>query len=329
MEARLPICYKPSQVIFLDDDENFLQSLPAALPTEMNFATETNPKKFVNQISQAKRDNQYFKNVLQQDDDTYRSTKVAVDLFAIHEEIYQPKRFEQLTVLVVDFAMPGMDGIAVCEALKHHTFKKILLTGEAGLELAVDAFNRGVIDQFILKNDKTRNEKLIQAIHDLQKQYFLDFSATVIGALRVSAPNELTLLSDPAYYQIFHEVFVKNKIVEYYLLDIFGSYLMLDINAKATWLIVKDETEMDDLIDFASYETNVDPKLIENLKNRRQIPYFYGEQAFEAEPTVWQNYMHPALKFHSGKNYFYAILKQPKQYPLEAITSYQAFLEKL
>lgn len=79
MEIRLPICYKPSKVIFLDDDENFLQSLPAALPTEMNFSTETNPKKFVTYINQKIAENHYFENVLQYDDEeSYRSTKVEV-----------------------------------------------------------------------------------------------------------------------------------------------------------------------------------------------------------------------------------------------------------
>jgi CheY-like chemotaxis protein len=46
-------------------------------------------------------------------------------------------------VLVVDYSMPQMNGVEVCEALRHLPCKKILFTGAADEKVAVERLQSG------------------------------------------------------------------------------------------------------------------------------------------------------------------------------------------
>jgi 1,4-dihydroxy-2-naphthoyl-CoA synthase len=47
--------------------------------------------------------------------------------------------------------IPGMDGFRFCFARKDKNIQKILLTGAADEEIAIDAFNTGCINRFLRK----------------------------------------------------------------------------------------------------------------------------------------------------------------------------------
>ena len=70
--------------------------------------------------------------------------------------IYNKERFGETSVVVVDFAMPQMNGEEFCRKLgqlKGNSVKIIMLTGEADEEMAVRLFNAGVIDKFLRKGN--------------------------------------------------------------------------------------------------------------------------------------------------------------------------------
>lgn len=59
----------------------------------------------------------------------------------------------EVDVLMVDFEMPGMNGLELIDVLRrsYPNTVRILLSGKVGLEEVREAFNRGLISQFILK----------------------------------------------------------------------------------------------------------------------------------------------------------------------------------
>ena len=84
----------------------------------------------------------------------------------LHEEIYNKDRFNDVSVIIVDYYMDEMNGIEVCETLSKHPAKKILLTGGADKEnIAIDAFNKGIIHRFINKTDPDFPSQIRQAIY--------------------------------------------------------------------------------------------------------------------------------------------------------------------
>ncbi len=56
-------------------------------------------------------------------------------------------------VVVTDFQMPGMDGIQLLSRVKEHAPEtvRVMLTGQADLQVAIDAVNRGQIFRFLTK----------------------------------------------------------------------------------------------------------------------------------------------------------------------------------
>ncbi len=68
--------------------------------------------------------------------------------------------------------MPEMNGLEFLFNVKNPFIKKVLLTGQADMELAIKAFNKQLIDQFIDKHDPKLRLKLNSIIETFQDQYF-------------------------------------------------------------------------------------------------------------------------------------------------------------
>jgi CheY-like chemotaxis protein len=77
------------------------------------------------------------------------------------------ERYALSRVVVVDFSMPGMDGLQVLAELGDWPGARILLTGQADEQVAVRAFNRGLIDQFIPKQTQDISRRLREAVEHL------------------------------------------------------------------------------------------------------------------------------------------------------------------
>ena len=78
---------------------------------------------------------------------------------------------------------------------------------------------------------------IMNNIQELQENYFI--TLTDIALSKTNNSNVLSTIEDPVFTDLFNKICKKNQIIEYYLLDEQGSYLLLDKNKKITWLIVK------------------------------------------------------------------------------------------
>jgi response regulator RpfG family c-di-GMP phosphodiesterase len=94
-------------------------------------------------------------------------------------------------VIISDFHMPGMDGISFLVESQKITpdASRILLTGAAGMDVAIDAINRGQLFRFLLK--PCAHEILVSAINAGLRQNQLVtserelLSKTLNGAIRI------------------------------------------------------------------------------------------------------------------------------------------------
>jgi CheY-like chemotaxis protein len=109
---------------------------------------------------------------------------IDVSLDMIHREVHNEHRFEQVSVVVVDYDMPEIDGLEFCRNLKNKAIKKILLTGKADEQTAVRAFNEKTIDRFIRKQDDDVMARLNRAIAELQREHFDQIEHMLADALR-------------------------------------------------------------------------------------------------------------------------------------------------
>ena len=189
-------------------------------------------------------------------------------------------------------------------------------------KLLYKAFNDGIIDRFILKSHPNVIHTTNEAIHELQLSYFHSTADMIVKALAVNAPN---FLKDPTFSDFFFDEICKpNNIVEYYLTETTGSFLLLDSDADPSWLIIKRKTDLQIYKEFA-IDNNAPQSIIAALDTGEKIPYFWhANDYFQTSWPMWENSLHPAKKFGGDETYYYAIVKDLKSVNLnkDEVVSY-------
>lgn len=74
-------------------------------------------------------------------------------------------QYERCNVLVLDYQMPGMNGMEFLQQVTQLPAQRILLTGQADEKIACDMFNEGLIQQFVPKGDNP-NENTLKRLRE-------------------------------------------------------------------------------------------------------------------------------------------------------------------
>lgn len=326
----VPCLYFPTMTIVVDDELSFLESLCFEVGYDVVLKSFQNPQRalhFLQHEYQApvRAENWILKPAAEPDFGDY-VREFDIDIWKIHEEVYNMRRFEQIAVVVVDYAMPSMDGLTFFKELKESSFKRILLTGEADEKLAVEAFNQGLIHRFIRKDDPDYLTQLHEAIHDLEADYFRDISEIPLAHLKNNCRFRTCCLDNSCFIKFFDHFLMTHEITEYYLAGPTSSFMLLDKNGKPSWLVVKDSEQMQFYTEMVSETSS--PFVRQALKSRNYVPYFYNHR--DNFPAEWDNFLHPA-KTIVGEvtNYYISYVPYPKAYFLdnvEKIFPYKSFL---
>jgi len=325
---RLNICYYPTSLILVDDNKKFLQSLRLGLSDYSCYFYE-NPKEALDFLNNSYKFEPFInRSLLSEEDNHLEQPIVGLNIKKIHHEIYNSNRYQEISVLLADYSMPYINGTEFCKEIQSKYLQKVMLTGEASNELAIVAFNGGVIDKFILKSSMGFLNVIMNNIQELQENYFI--TLTDIALSKTNNNNILSTIEDPVFIDLFNIICKKNQIVEYYLLDEQGSYLLLDKNKKIKWFIVKKESEMQNLINFAAFEEAPAP-ILNALQNREKLPYFHTEIELAKPPYEWEKYLYPATKLNGKEVYYYSLIDSltPLNLEMEKILSYSEFLDNL
>lgn len=325
IRAKINICQYPTTILLLDDDKDILSHM-SLLFSSMNIPCHfySNPEKallFLNEEYQADPFIQHCITIQKDSDTDHRI--VDFDFRKIHHEIYNPKRFQEISVAVADYAMPSMNGLDFCRNLEADFIKKMMLTGEAEESLAVEAFNEGIIDKFIKKGIISVPQMLIEGIRELQSKYF-----HMLSEMTLTKTGEMpSCLNDVNFIGLFNYLCDAHDIVEYYLLDEHGSFLMLDMQGKPSWLIVKSDSDMENIEQFAVYQ-EAPEKILIGLKNRTLVPYFHTDEELKAPLDQCLHCFHPAVELKGKQMYYYAYISDPDIYPLkrDKIVSFEEYL---
>jgi len=326
----LSCCYFPTRIVLLDDDEHFLKSIGLKLGREIDYLAYSNPSEALRFLNEHRPDPFTNRCLLRPEELTRDHRNIDIDVRAIRQEIYNPKRFEEIYVLVVDYAMPGMNGLELCKQLNDRSLKVILLTGEADTTIATQAFNKGIIHKYIRKDEENFAKLLSDAIHELQRQRFEELSEIIIDSLTNNSEYPPSCLDDPVFVQFFNDLIKKHHVAEYYLLDASGSFLFLNKQGSVSWLAVKDEDAMNaDVFDAEICDEKVDDKIIDSLKTREKVLFLYSDEDFRQFPTQWRAYMHPAKQLSGRSIYYYSYIENSNIYHIDVkrMLSYSNYLD--
>src|SRR5262245_21698413 len=176
--------YYPTTAIIVDDDSDFLSSLKLVLAPHCQSLLFTSPEQAKDFLIKDYQ-NYLELNPIHNDYEIYSDVHAKIDIPNIHKIVFNPDRFKQTTVAILDYDMPTLNVLALARQIRANTPTKIImLTGEADKNTALDAFNNQEIDSFIIKNSEGYLNKLLQCFSQLQHAWFAEQSKSLSDAFR-------------------------------------------------------------------------------------------------------------------------------------------------
>jgi len=161
-----PLFHRPGTVVFLDDDPDYLEMLALVLPRNWHVKLFLRPVECINHLLQEPPFWEADAWNQQQLIDQWRGGKPLIPQVLAYWSKYT-ERYALTRVCVVDYSMPAMDGLQALGELVDWPGSRVLLTGQADEQVAVRAFNRGLIDQFIAKQAPDISRRLIESVEHL------------------------------------------------------------------------------------------------------------------------------------------------------------------
>ncbi len=326
----LPPVYFPTCAVLLDDEYDFLVNFSLSLDSRMAYILYSSARqalRYIDDQQQGDPGRRYF-STLSGIAEPGMDHVIQVDLARMHKVIYNPRRFNQISVVLVDFAMPEMEGLEFCRRVRKYHLKVILLTGKADEKIAVRAFNEGLIDRVIFKSEADVSRRVDQAVRELQEEFFADRFQSLTQALTA---EDLVYLQDKGFCEFFARLRTGHQWVEYYLMDRPKGFLLLDLQGQPSLMLLATQEDLRAHYEIAQDE-DAPPELLEALAGQRHIPVFGSSDGYyRRNCSGWREGLHPAKVFHGEDTYYYAILDNPPLGFLKSaeIRSYRDFLQHL
>ncbi len=257
--------HRPGTVAFLDDDPDYLEMLALVLPRQWHVKLFVRPAECIARLQQEPA---FW------DADSW-SQQMLVDQWQKGKPLIPQlldywsratERFAMTRVCVVDFSMPGMDGLQVLSELQDWPGSRVLLTGQADEQVAVRAFNRGLIEQFIAKQTPDISRRLIEAV----EQLLATPSSRHAQIWRATLKPEQHALLRTASVQRDLGALARKRWVEHVVLgDPFG-VLGMDAAGQVSWLQLETPGGLDGLAEMAEVE-GLPPAGVEDIRQGRKL----------------------------------------------------------
>ncbi|MBI2769599.1 MAG: response regulator [Burkholderiales bacterium] len=260
-----PLFQRPGTVVFLDDDPDYLEMLALVLPRHWHVKLFLRPGECINYLQQEPPFWEADAWNQQQLIDHWREGKPLIPQILGYWSKYT-ERYALTRVCVVDFSMPAMDGLQALAELVDWPGSRVLLTGQADEQVAVRAFNRGLIDQFIAKQTPDISRRLIDAVEHL----LATPNARHAQTWRVTlSPEQNALLRVPSVGRDLAAFAAKRWVEHVAIGDPFG-VLGMDSAGQVSWLQLETADGLNALAELAELE-GVPPAGLDDIRQGRKL----------------------------------------------------------
>lgn len=246
MALHLPLFYRSGSIVFLDDDADYLDMLGMVLPTHLQVELYSRPSTFLERMRDepARWEADAAQHLLMID--RWRNGHHLLPQ-VLRYWANNPARYQLVQTCVVDYAMPGTDGLKVLNALLDWPGSRILLTGQADEQIAVQAFNGGLIHQFIGKQASDIAGRLLGALAKLGRTPHPRLNTLWRAVLQ---PAQQSLLQVPSVAAALQQMALQ-KWIEYVVLSEPFGVLGLDVDGRCQWLQLEPTGALDEPAELA------------------------------------------------------------------------------
>jgi len=269
---RSNLFYFPTTLLVLDDDLCFLGEISTFLKNN-NLIVRTfhNSKPFLHYLTHYSSPINADELFLKTEVDYYKGSSgiMRADTNSIYKIAYNPSRFNQVSVVIIDYELLNETGIDVCRRIKNKNIKKIMLTNKASHKIGIDALNKRIIDAFIEKDEILY--KLIPTIKSLEMEYFFELSKKVSYACEI--------IKEPFIANLI-EIFINSKMPsEYYIFNNNKSFLFLSADATPSILVIENESTIKNIEEFFKKD-NISPEILLPILERRALPCVWNPSKY-------------------------------------------------
>lgn len=227
--------YVETKVITIDDDPLFLDSLSIILENDGHLTSISQTYESTELLL---RHNKKLKSIEDKLFNIKSEQTSNADLELQNVKVFET--FAELgdinSVIVIDYDMPGQNGIEYLRNLGNRQVKKILLTGVADEYIAIEAFNKGEIDYFLRKQDSELNARLLKAINNLKISFISD---TTTKFDHYQTDHFMMLNGDEGFMNFFNKLRRIHGIYLYYYVDDILGFLLFS-HEKSIYRVSQD-----------------------------------------------------------------------------------------
>ncbi len=226
----VPMLRVKSRAAFIDDSADFLDGLIFSMPREICATYHLSPRTLdpILRASEVylRKEAATFLSITRAQEEG-NAVQLALQYFA------DPARFSLTSVLVADYSMPAEDGISLCKRHSYRGLQRVLLTGIADNDRAIEAFNLRAIERFLPKQAFDLRRTVEEVVPKEQ-----DRSAATRGEyLALGLEPQLMELLDGADVQASLSVLLDSlDVVEYMLLGTPQGLLCVKRDGALVWV---------------------------------------------------------------------------------------------
>ncbi len=302
MKSLIPICFYPTRKIILDDDNIFTESILFKMQ-DKHFSSYTSPHCLLNYL--LKKYDTVFRQT-----DLFEIEQANSELSAYYNFHIPIKKWNaiatntfvcDISVILIDYHIPNMNGIDFLNQIKNFPFKKILITGEQDYSIGIDALNVGLVDAYIRKDDPDLLNKMNSLVRALEWKYFTELS---LSAYNIS---ELNYLKNDVFLKKFEKLILENNITSFFLTNKEGDFSGFNVEREQSFIVVRSRKQLQELSNLAK-EDGASEEIINDLVQAKVIPFFRNKQYWEIPAKEWGGFLHPANLLTDDSSLVWAVI---------------------
>lgn len=315
----------PLTTIYIDDDAEWLSMLPASVGA-VPYKTFREPRAALQQLEAwRERHGELDARALAPRISSAADGEqvIGMDTWMLYLRVFERQRFARVGVVVVDYEMPGMSGLAVCRALEGTGIKRLMLSGRGGPHLAIQAFNDGLIDCYLEKSHPDLGARVAEALADLQFRYFADQSRTLFGLLKRTDPA----WASATLWTLFEAHCRGCGAVEHYLIGEPRGMLVVDQAGQGHLWLVYTDADIDAHCQTAR-RLGAPDGVIARMEARSAVTRTHGHDGVLSHDTWWRSLLSLSPVPGDGGIY-YGVTKDPSPFSINetSVLSLTRYLE--
>lgn len=316
---KLSLFKSPGTVVMLDDDAAFLETLALVLPSTLSLRLLLRPAECIAQLDQQRtlQDAEYWRQ--QEIVDRWRKIRMPLVPQILNYWNQAGARYSLVQTVVVDYSMPAMNGLQVLQSLRGWPGARILLTGRADEQIAVDAFNDGLIHQFIPKQASDMVQRLLTAVRQLPPR--LESRMAQIWRSTLS-PQQHALLELPSIDSQLAD-FSDRHWSEHVVIGSPFGMLGRDLAGNVGWLQLEAASHLDELAELVEGVLTSNAALEEIRRGHQLTDYELREALGSADPIG----MKPAFAIGDDEPLLGALFPLDERFR-DPDSSFQRFLSR-